>query len=280
MVKPFSASDVLPETDSMYVKIPVKNNTDMCGVLFDSYISGLTEKNRTELLERAEYIYASVDFENNNINAAIVGNFPFFIDMVFTQKNGWNTQSFKQDGKTIKYYVNSAGFQVAVLQDEVILVSSTDIQLLLKRQIAYESAATVKNSENLKDDITPDELSRQENVTLTGVQSKKVVLASNSSDIMFYTTQAGTFIEGIIGNGITLAAENAAGSFKKEQGGSYILDMNMSFKDKHAVKPALFLFKKSQLSNNIETEALSDMSIRCTGMSMDINTIISLIIGG
>ena len=277
MAKPFSAADVLPETDSVYIKIPVKGNENMCGVLVDSYIAGLSEKNRTDLLGRAEYIYASVNFTNNSINAAIIGNFPVLIDIVFTEKNGWITQYYKENSKKIKYYVNSTGFQVAVLQDEVMLVSSVDVKLLLQRQLAYDSSPSgtivTKDSQTL-------EVSPSGNESETGIKSKNEVLSGNGAEISFYTTDAGTFIEGIIGNGITLAAEYAVGSFKKEQEESYILDMELSFKNKHAVKPALFLFKKSQPSGNVETETISDMSIRCTGLNMDINTIVSLIIGG
>ena len=162
------------------------------------------------------------------------------------------------------------------------LVSSKDVQLLLKRQMAYDTMAVV--AEVPGNDLTETTIVEVESVEPSSAQSiiksKNIILAANGSDMAFYTSQAGTFIEGIIGNGITLAAEYAAGSFKKGQEESYILDMDMTFKDKHAVKPALFLFKKSQPNGNIETEALSDMSIRCTGMNMDINTIVSLIIGG
>ena len=56
--------------------------------------------------------------------------------------------------------------------------------------------------------------------------------------------------------------------------------MEMTFTNKHALKPALFLFKKAGTSGQIETEALSELSMKCTGMTMDIKTIVSLLIGG
>ena len=272
ITKPFSADDVLPDTDSMYVKIPVKNNKSICQSIISSYIVGLTEKDCSDLMERSETIYASVDFTNNSINAAIVGNFPFFIDMVFTSKNGWKSHNYSDGRHSVKYYVSSgSGFQVAVLQRAVMLVSSADIQILLKRLFAYEDATVEDLTENTLETDIPSGSS---------IIGKKDVLKSTKTDISFYTSKAGSFIESIIGNGITLAANEAAGFFEKETESEYVLDMEMTFTNKHALKPALFLFKKAGTSGQVETEALSELSMKCTGMTMDIKTIVSLLIGG
>ena len=271
LTKPFSAADVLPETDSMYVKIPVETNKDMCGVLVDTYIAGLTEKNKADLLDRSQYMYASVNFADNSINAAVVGDFPVFIDMVFTKKNGWETRKFEEKGRSIKYYESAMGFKVAVIQNSVMLVSSSDVQVLLRQLFAYEDELYPEIRE-----VTPDELNAEQYT----IRSKKDILSSNGTEISFYTSQAGLFIESIIGNGITLAADIASGDFSKETENVYVLDMAMTFTNKHALKPALFLFKKAQPSGQIETEALSELSMKCTGMNMDIKTIVSLLIGG
>ena len=271
MVKPFSASDVLPDTDSMYVKIPVESNKELCKTILNTYIVGLTEKNSADLLDRSQYMYASVNFADNSINAAVVGDFPVFIDMVFTKKNGWETRQFKERGRSLKYYESAMGFKVAVIQNSVMLVSSSDVQVLLRRLFAYEDELSAELR-----DVMPDELNVEQNT----IRSKKDILSNEGTEISFYTSQAGLFIESIIGNGITLAADTASGDFSKETENEYVLDMEMTFTNKHALKPALFLFKKAQPSGQIETEALSELSMKCTGMNMDIKTIVSLLIGG
>ncbi len=271
MTKAFSASDVLPDTDSMYVKIPVESNKELCNTILNTYIVGLTEKNSKDLLDRSQYMYASVNFADNSINAAVVGDFPVFIDMVFTKKNGWETRRFEEKGRSLKYYESAMGFKVAVIQNSVMLVSSSDVQVLLRRLFAYEDELYPEIRE-----VAPTE----QNTEQSTIRSKKDILSSNGTEISFYTSQAGLFIESIIGNGITLAADTASGDFSKETENEYVLDMEMTFTNKHALKPALFLFKKAQPSGQIETEALSELSMKCTGMNMDIKTIVSLLIGG
>ncbi len=265
MVRPFSPADVLPDTDSIYVKIPVKQNRELCKTVINTYISGLTEDNSSDLLDRSEVFYASVNFETNAINAAIVGDFPFFISMIFTEKNGWTSYSYSDKDYSCKYYINGAGFQVSVLQNKIMLVSSSDVKTLLKRQFAYDSAATEMIVES----------SSEESV----VYSKNEMLSRSGASISFYTSKAGNFIENIMGNEITLAADTAAGSFARENDNIYILDMKMNFVNKHAVKPALFLFKKIQ-ADKIVTEQIAENAISCAGMNMDIKTIVSLLIGG
>ncbi len=268
--KTFSAADVLPDTDSMYVKIPVEKNKAICSSIISSYIDGLTEKDCAELVDRSETIYASIDFSQNSINAAVVGEFPVFMDMVFTKKNGWESRKYDKNGHSLKYYVSlGSGFQVAVLQRSVMLVSSSDVEVLLKNHFAYDDAVETPEVPVVTNDVS-------ENSKF----NRKFVLTNRSSDISFYTSKAGSFIESIIGNGITLAADEAAGIFEKEKENEYVLDMEMTFTNKHALKPALFLFKKAGTSRQIETEALSELSMKCTGMTMDIKTIVSLLIGG
>ena len=270
MAKPFSAEHVLPDTDSMYVKIPVEKNKAICSSIISSYIVGLTEKDCSELVERSETIFASIDFSQKSINAAVVGEFPVFMDIVFTKKNGWETRKYDKGGHSVKYYVSlGSGFQIAVLDRSVMLVSSSDVQVLLSNHFAYDDALETTEVPVVKDDVSVD--SRF---------NRKFVLTNKSADISFYTSKAGSFIESIIGNGITLAADEAAGTFEKEKENEYVLDMEMTFTNKHALKPALFLFKKAQPSGQIETEALSELSMKCTGMTMDIKTIVSLLIGG
>lgn len=281
MAKPFSAAHVLPDNESMYVKIPVKENKDLCHTIINTYISGLTEENSSELLDRSDFFYASVNFETKAVNAAIVGDFPFFIDMVFTESNGWKTFSYKEDGNSCKYYISGMGFQVSILQNKVMLVSSADIKTLLKRHFSYDSAPEEVDPievEALSSEADLLELEGEPADSL--VDDKDEILSRPGLAIAFYTSKAGDFIESIVGNGITLAADKASGSFSREKDSIYTLDMKMDFVNKHAVKPALFLFKKVQPDGEVMTEKLSENAISCTGMRMDINKIVSLLIGG
>ncbi|MCR4939704.1 MAG: hypothetical protein K5930_06295 [Treponemataceae bacterium] len=266
MAKPFSVVDVLPDNDSMYVKIPVKENRDLCHTIINNYISGLTEKNSAELLDRSEVFYASVNFETNAVNAAIVGDFPFFINMIFSEENGWKTLSYNESGYSCKYFISDIGFQISILENKVMLVSSSDVRALLRRQFEYDSSPASLEVAPAASDST--------------VYSKSEILSQAGENISFYTSKAGDFIESIVGNGITLAADTASGSFSKNDQNIYMLDMKMNFVNKHAVKPALFLFKKVQSDGTVTTEQLAENAISCTGMNMDIKTIVTLLIGG
>ena len=269
VTKPFSAADVLPDTDSMYVKIPVEQNKDLCGSIISKYIVGLSEKDCTELINRSDTVYASVNFNDNSVNAAIIGNFPVYIDIVFSAQNSWENYRYDKDGHAAFYYVSkSTGFKVAVLNWKVMLISSSDIQILLKNYFNYID--TPEKSEILTENVPSTD----------SIRDKSAVLNNKGPDISFYTSKAGAFIESIIGNGITLAADQASGFFAKDTESKYVLDMEMTFITKHALKPALFLFKKAGPTGQITTEALSELSMKCTGMIMDIKTIVSLLIGG
>ena len=267
--KPFSAADVLPDTDSMYVKIPVEQNKDICSSIISKYIVGLSEKDCTELIERSETVYASVNFDDKSVNAAIIGNFPVYIDIVFSTQNSWESYRYNKDGHAAFYYVSpSTGFKVAILNWKVMLISSSDIQVLLKRYFSY--CDIPETSELLTENVSSTD----------SIRDKNTVLNNKSPDISFYTSKAGAFIESIIGNGITLAADQASGFFAKDTESKYVLDIEMTFTTKHALKPALFLFKKAGPAGQITTEALSELSMKSTGMTMDIKTIVSLLIGG
>lgn len=267
-VKPLSPADILPDTDDMYLKIPVKENPDICKTIISNFIVTFTQENCQDFVKHSDVIYASMNFTDRTINAIISGDFPFFTTMMFTSRNGWKTETFKYGGKKYKYYVNTEGFQVSLLSDSVMFISSDDVTEMLKRQIVYDGSAVDMAELLIKpsDDIIPQ---------------KEQVFRDEMETIGFYTSKAGVFIENMLGNEITLAADEAYGIFSRaEDYSGYSLDIEMSFVNKHAVKPALFLFKKAAQSGSFTSETISESAIKCTGMNMDIQTMFLLIIGG
>ena len=267
-VNEFSAASVLPQDSDLYVRLPVKTNSDLCKTLLKAYMPDLDEASQEKLVVSAEVVYAAVKTEENgkkSVNIAVEGKFPFYTNFVLTEKNGWTKTNKKEGNIKYTYYVHNSGFQLAIPTKNIALLSSNSVLPMLQ---ACEN--NVMNNFYGVEDIS----------------KREALLTSNSSSAAFYSENPKAFIKSIIGLDFSFGIAEAGGVLTSkgttgDEGLDYNLDLDLVLSEPRGIKATTFIVKTlfSAISKDIVIEQKGDDTLSCNNITVSENSVLSLVMG-
>ena len=267
-VNEFSAASVLPQDADLYVRLPVKTNSELCRTLLKAYMPDLDEASQDKLVVSAEIIYAAVKTEENgkkSVNIAVEGKFPFYTNFVLTEKNGWTKTNKKEGNIKYTYYVHNSGFQLAIPTKNIALLSSNSVLPMLQ---ACEN--------NVLNNIYGVE----------NISNREALLTSNIESAAFYSENPKAFIKSIIGLDFSFGIAEAGGVLSSKgisgaDGLDYNLDLDLVLSEPRGIKATTFIVKTlfSAISKNIVIEQKGDDTLSCKNITVSENAVLSLVMG-
>lgn len=250
--------DLLDYSNNFYLSIPTNVDPDLIKKILQSNVSGLSESDTKQILDRVSHTYIGLtrNWKNTTIQAAADVNIPVkFIPSLLTAKKGWERKSFTAENPSTKYEIYSQNnMDIAFPAGSNCCFGANMDFMLQKYNDIYNtpSDTVIKDKASVLPDSIYDWLSQGEDV------------------IRFYTINPQTYLSMLIGTSINLQLKNVWGEIKPDPANSkmLILDFVFEFKSELVKKAGQALLTYTFALTNPEITSESATVLKVSGIQL------------
>jgi hypothetical protein len=224
---------LMNEKSELLFFVPVQEHREPVFAFTKKIFSGVPEEERKKIISRIEYIYFGLSRETAQF--VLTGSFPpLALKSALVQKNGWEKISAAINNKDVLYYRNnSQNIEVFTGIPNIIIASENVLSML---NALYTMPLEPSGLSNFPSWAAKD------------------IKAFTSNDIFFYIASFSSMIESMFRVNFpadgAISRASAEGRLSKTAAKEYVLSLDIDFKDRRAVTPALMILSLSGLFSN------------------------------
>lgn len=250
--------DLLDYSNNFYLSVPTKVDPDLVKKLLLTNVSGLSEGDAKQILDRVDHSYIGLtrNWKSTKLQAAAKVNIPTkFIPSLLTAKKGWERKSFTANNPNTKYDIYSQNnMDIAFPANSNCCFGENMDFMLQKYNDIYNTPSDSVIQEKFS--VLPEDLYNW--------------LSGNDEVIRFYTIQPQTYLSMLIGTNINLQLKNVWGEIKTDSTNDkmLLLDFYFEFKSELVKKAGQALLTYTFALTNPEITSESATVLKVSGIQL------------
>ncbi len=248
---------LLSTDSSIYVKVPVENHRNLTGMILQTQLTGLSEKNAYTLTGYVDELYAGLGIvsDRSRLEVSASVNVPEIAKKSFlTKKYGWQKKAVSIESEDLPLprvyevlYRSDSPLNLCFPSSDILCCAKSIEPLLTK----HAAKAEVAQSECYE------------------------WLSKDSQDILFYITRPGQYLTTLIGSQVSVGVKSVWGSLTYSDK-KYFVEMYLYLPEKKAVKPFVNVLKLSMGMTGARVSQYDDNTIKLSNLSVEYKQIENL----
>lgn len=226
--------DLLDEKSDFYIAIPASADPQLVGHIITENVQGISPKNRDQIIERIDTVYAGVVRTKNNtqFQASASCDVPLkILPKLFTPKNGFSRLTYSTEGSSTYDIYKTENIDFAFPSSK---------NCLLGRNIAFmlDSYDSLFYSNYENSFSAPKEVLNQNYSMDTAIYEWLLGVESNTDEIRFYAPKPQSFLSMLLGRNLDLKLNFVKGSLTidTEHPEQYKVNLDFDFKQASYMK--------------------------------------------